>query len=183
MEQDRESKSAVSWESFDVCVSETFKNLIFDTDFTDVTLVCDDEKQIDAHKVILSNASEFFRRILVRNPHQKPLLYLKGMKYEDVRSIIEFTYLGQTELFHDRINRFIKTAAELEIKGVNVNIDMRGIDEKLFHKKHTEYSNNIFPEEVLMNLDQIGNEMEKPEKENLIKTVTNTTKIEFNLHE
>ena len=117
-----EASSTVSWNAFEDCVSSTFRNLIIDTDFTDVTLVCDDDKQIDAHKVILSSASNFFKRVLVRNPHRKPMLYLKGLRYDEVKSVIEFIYLGQTEVNAKKIRRFIAIALDLEIKGIDENM-------------------------------------------------------------
>jgi hypothetical protein len=49
-------------------ISDAFRWLLDDTDFFDVTLACDNE-QIQAHKVILSEFSPFFRNILRRNPH------------------------------------------------------------------------------------------------------------------
>ena len=57
--------------------SGAFRELREDKDFFDVTLACDDE-QLQAHKVILSACSPFFRTVLRRNRHEHPLLYLKG---------------------------------------------------------------------------------------------------------
>ena len=141
-------KSTLSWESFDSCVLDTFKNLISDQDFTDVTLVCENDKQVDAHKVILSSASAFFKRIFVRNPHQKPMLYLKGFKIEEVRSLLEFIYLGQTEVDEGCINRFISMSIDLEING---------IDENMFNNTEEEYKetsidDNISSEKIAMNI-------------------------------
>ena len=117
-----ESKSTVSWNAFDDSVSTIFRNLMLDTDFTDVTLVFEDDKQIDAHKVVLSSASTFFKRVFVRNPHPKPMLYLKGLRYEDVKSVLEFIYFGQTEICQEKISRFIGIALDLEITGIDENI-------------------------------------------------------------
>ena len=50
-----------------------------DTDFQDVTLVCDGDQQIKAHKVELASFSQFFKNILTKNPHQHPLIYIKGI--------------------------------------------------------------------------------------------------------
>ena len=71
----------ICWDKFKVSTSEAFKNLIKDTDFTDVTLACEDGKQIKAHKVILSACSPFFKDILIQNPHTHPLIYLKGINF------------------------------------------------------------------------------------------------------
>ena len=108
----------LAWKEFNSCTSSTFKDLYTDTDFTDVTLATDDDKQIKAHKVILSSCSSFFRRILLNNPHQHPLLYLKGVKFAQLKSIIQFIYLGQAEVNQDDIQNFMESAKDLEIKGL-----------------------------------------------------------------
>ena len=46
----------------------TFKDLLSDEDFTDVTLACDDDKQIKAHKAILSSSSAFFQEDIEEEP-------------------------------------------------------------------------------------------------------------------
>ena len=56
-----------------------------DKDFFDVTLACGDE-QIQAHKVILSASSPFFKSILCRNRHQHLLLYLNFMPASGVQN-------------------------------------------------------------------------------------------------
>ena len=49
----------LAWNEFDTYTTLAFKDLLFETDFADVTLVCDDDKQFSAHKVILSACSPF----------------------------------------------------------------------------------------------------------------------------
>ena len=77
-------KFCLKWNDFEANVSCAFRELREEEDFFDVTLACDDE-QIQAHKVIVSACSPFFRNVLRRNPHQHPLLYLKGVKYREVK--------------------------------------------------------------------------------------------------
>ena len=96
----------------------TFNVLHSDQEFTDVTLVCDEDKQMKAHKVILSSSSKLFRRILLRNPHKHPLIYLKGVSYDSLQFIIQFIYLGQIDLPSEHLPSFIETARELEVNGL-----------------------------------------------------------------
>jgi len=89
-------------------------------DFFDVTLACDDE-QIQAHKVILSACSPFFRNVLRRNPHQHPLLYLKGVKYTDLQSVLNFMYHGEVNVAQEELNSFLAVAEDLRVKGLTQN--------------------------------------------------------------
>ena len=106
------------WNEFDRSTSNAFRALFCDTDFADVTLVCEGDKQIKAHKVILSACSVFFKNILLKNPHQHPLIYLNGAKFAELQSIVRFVYSGQTEVAQEDLEHFFKTATELQIQGL-----------------------------------------------------------------
>ena len=47
----------LAWNQFETCAGSTFKSLLSDEDFTDVTLACQGDEQLSAHKVILSSGS------------------------------------------------------------------------------------------------------------------------------
>merc|ERR1719186_1381258 len=108
----------LSWNDFDSSASNSFRKLINDKHFTDVTLACEDNKQIKAHKVILSSSSPVFEKILLGNPHQHPLIYLKGVKYSGLQALIKFIYLGQTEVDRIELQDFMNVAEELEVEGL-----------------------------------------------------------------
>ena len=68
-------KLCLQWNDFKENAVDTFGSLREDKDFTDVTLACEDGKQVEAHKVILANSSPFFQNILRRNKHTHPMHY------------------------------------------------------------------------------------------------------------
>ena len=110
-------KFCLRWNDFESNISVAFRELRDDKDFFDVTLACDDE-QIQAHKVILSACSPFFRSVLRRNPHAHPLLYLKGVKYSDLQSVLNFMYHGEVNVAQEELNSFLAVAEELRVKGL-----------------------------------------------------------------
>ena len=61
----------LNWAEFDSYTSKTFRDLLSSQEYTDVTLVCDDDDVIRAHKVILSACSPFFSRILKKTDQTK----------------------------------------------------------------------------------------------------------------
>jgi len=113
-------KFCLRWNDFESNISVAFRELREDKDFFDVTLACDDE-QISAHKVILSACSPFFRNILRRNPHQHPLLYLKGVKFTDLQAVLNFMYNGEVNVAQEELNSFLAVAEELRVKGLTQN--------------------------------------------------------------
>jgi len=110
-------KFCLRWNDFENNISNAFRELRDDKDFFDVTLACDDD-QMQAHKVILSACSPFFRNILRRNHHQHPLLYLKGVKYSDLQSVLNFMYHGEVNIAQDELNSFLAVAEDLKVKGL-----------------------------------------------------------------
>ena len=109
----------LSWKEFDQCTSQSFKNHFNKEDFSDVTLACDDDKQIKSHKMILSACSPFFQKVLLNNPHQHPLIYLKGVKYDSLKLILRFMYLGETKVSEADLQSFLEAAEELKVLGLS----------------------------------------------------------------
>jgi len=113
-------KFCLRWNDFESNISVAFRELREEKDFFDVTLACDDS-QIQAHKVILSACSPFFRNVLRRNPHQHPLLYLKGVKYSELMSVLNFMYMGEVNVAQEELNSFLSVAEDLRVKGLTQN--------------------------------------------------------------
>jgi len=113
-------KFCLRWNDFEKNISSAFSELRDDQDFFDVTIACDDE-QLQAHKIILSACSPLFRNILRRNKHQHPLLYLKGVKYTDFQSVLNFMYHGEANIAQEQLNSFLAVAEDLKIKGLTQN--------------------------------------------------------------
>lgn len=110
-------KLSLSRSDFNKCSAETFNSLFEDKNFSDVTLACADQRQINAHKIILSSGSHFFKNILLQNPHPHPLIYLK-LGYSELLSIVEFIYLGQSDVEQSKIDQFLTTAKDLQVIGL-----------------------------------------------------------------
>ena len=69
-------KYSLKWNDFTVNVASTFRDLHSRHDFVDVTLACSDGSTLEAHKVILSSVSSYFRDILKVGKNEIPLFIL-----------------------------------------------------------------------------------------------------------
>ena len=110
-------KFCLRWNDFESNISEAFRELREEKDFFNVTLACDDD-QLQAHKVILSACSPFFRNIFRRNKHEHPLLYLKGVNYTNLVSVLNFMYHGEVNVAQEELNSFLAVAEDLKVKGL-----------------------------------------------------------------
>jgi len=160
-------KFCLRWNDFESNISTAFRELREDKDFFDVTLACDDD-QIEAHKVILSACSPFFKTILKRNRHQHPLLYLKGVKYTELTAILNFMYHGEVNVAQEELNSFLGVAEELKVKGLTAGVT------------NSKKNNSVKPKEISqMRNEDISPEPKKakmfPQAPIIAKTAANNT--------
>jgi len=94
------------------------KTLREDKEFADVTLACEDGQQVEAHKVILASSSPFFLNLLRRNRHPHPLIYMRGLKSEDLVAMLDFLYYGEANVYQENLDSFLAVAEELQLKGL-----------------------------------------------------------------
>ena len=112
---------SLKWNDFQTTVSNSFRLLKQEKDFFDVTLVTDDQKQIQSHKVVLSACSSFFKPILQNNIHSHPLIYLSGINSINLQFIIDYVYEGEVQLFQEQLDSFLEAAQKLQIAGLLSN--------------------------------------------------------------
>ena len=90
------------------------QEMLTSDEFTDVTLVTDDKKTIKAHRNILSACSPVFKNILqmeITNTH--PIIYLRGIQYLEIESILQLIYLGEAKFYEERTNEFLAVSKNL----------------------------------------------------------------------
>jgi len=137
-------KFCLKWNDFENNVSSAFNDIREEKDFFDVTLVCDNN-QVQAHKVIIAACSPFFKSILRRNPHQHPLLYLKGVLYDDMVSVLNFMYKGEVNIAQEQLNSFLAVAEDLQVKGLTQDGNNSQAKPKAENIKPSSSSNNYKP--------------------------------------
>ena len=74
--------------------------------------------QLGAHKLVLSTASPVFHDLLKNNPHPSPLVYMRGIRSEELQAIVDFVYCGQARVDRKDLAAFLALAAELQLKGL-----------------------------------------------------------------
>ena len=121
MMQRSDQKLCLQWNDFQQNLSSAFRDLREDKEFTDVTLACEDGQQVESHKVVLMSSSPFFRNLLQRNKHPHPLIYMRGVKSEDLVAMTDFLYLGEANVYQENLESFLAVAEELQLKGLHGN--------------------------------------------------------------
>lgn len=91
----------------------------------DVTLVCDDERTLKAHRIVLSAVSPVLKRLLNEDVSKSSVVFLKDFKYQEMDTLLDFLYLGSTQLDLARMNEFLNLAETLSITAIGKSL---GID-------------------------------------------------------
>merc|ERR1712129_22493 len=117
----QDEKLCLKWNDFQENAISAFGTLRDDKEFSDVTLACEDGQQMEVHKVVLAASSPFFQNILTKNKHPHPLIYMRGMKSEDLVAIMDFLYYGEAKVYQESVNTFMAIAEKLELKGLAGN--------------------------------------------------------------
>ena len=113
-------KFNLTWRDFENCTSNSFRGFMSRQEFVDVTLMCDDNNQIRAHKVLLSACSEFFKNILVKTSYQQhTVVYIDSVTHQELQNIISFMYFGETTITQEEFTNFMRAAQKLQIKGLS----------------------------------------------------------------
>jgi len=112
-------KYSLRWNDFSVNVASTFRDLHYGQDFVDVTLACADGSTLDAHKVILSSVSTYFRDILKNAPCKHPIIILKDTCREEASAMLEFAYTGEVNVGQELLPSLLHTAKCFRIKGLD----------------------------------------------------------------
>ena len=68
--------------------------------------------------MILASSSPFFQKLLERNKHPHPLVYMKGLNSENLLAMIDFLYCGEANVNQENLDSFLALAEELQLKGL-----------------------------------------------------------------
>ena len=161
-------KLCLQWNDFKENVTSVFAQLREDREFADVTLACEDGQQIEAHTVVLISSSPFFKNLLSKNKHPRPLIYMRGVEFQHLSALVDFLYLGEANVLQEDIDSFLAIATELKLKGfsgehqeVEKDVQPKRVKKEVKHEK-------ILSSPTIAMVNQIEDVDEPPLVENTI---------------
>ena len=104
-------------DDFESNLAQKFKNLRGQINFTDVTLVCDDENKMFVHKLVLIASSEYFYNILGTNEQIHSAICLDGINSEELNLVLDYIYSGEIKIELQNIDRFRILAERFKLHG------------------------------------------------------------------
>ncbi|XP_050590784.1 protein abrupt-like isoform X2 [Bombus affinis] len=108
---------SLKWNNFSNNLTSGFLSHLTENDLVDVTLAVEGQL-LQAHKLVLSVCSPYFKNIFKENPCQHPVIILKDMKYTEIESLLKFMYQGEININQEDLSTFLKVAQTLQIRGL-----------------------------------------------------------------
>lgn len=92
---------------------------------TDVTLAAEG-KSFQAHRMLLSACSPYFRQLFINNPCKHPTVFLKDVPERHMSLLLEYMYAGRIAVRHSELAEVLKTASSLKIRGLTTPPEPEG---------------------------------------------------------
>ena len=127
----------LTWDAYSDSLRHMLRDLYTSSDLTDMSIVTEDGKYFKVHKHILSFCSPVFKEILTISKEHSPIIYLRGVKQEEMEPILKFMYLGEASLKLEKTNEFLSVAASLQIKELPVNIEEKKVKDEINNETTT----------------------------------------------
>ena len=112
----------ISWDGFNDHIINAFNQLKNRTEFSDVTLACDDGRKFSAHKMVLRSSSSVLREILSDISLNGSLIFLRGINHKCLEALLDFLYQGEVDIPSSRqkILHVRRTMKMMEKKVINM---------------------------------------------------------------
>ena len=126
---------SLRWNDFHENTTATLTGLRFADEFTDITLACDDNRQIKAHRVIMAASSPVFHNILKQKNCLNPIVFLRGITTKHLIPIIDFIYQGEVKISEENLDEFLKIAKDFQLTGLESEAKSDDIFENVLDKQ------------------------------------------------
>ncbi|GLH09338.1 Broad-complex core protein isoforms 1/2/3/4/5 [Gryllus bimaculatus] len=108
---------SLRWNNFHRNMSSGFRTLLMEDSLVDVTLAADG-RFVQAHRLILSVCSPYFKKLFSTTPCSHPIVVMKDVHFKQLTDILSFMYQGEVNVHQEELADFLKTAELLQIRGL-----------------------------------------------------------------
>ena len=146
----------LSWDDFHSTVSKSFSSMRDEDYLADVTLITDDNKQVSAHKLVMSASSAYFKSIFKINKNLPSLfLCLEKVNAKNLSHLLDYMYNGEVQIEEENLEEFLTVARRFKLEG---------LCEKVIEKANNGKEDKSLNEEVIED-EETKSQQEEDENE------------------
>ena len=113
---------SLRWNNHPVNLVSGFSGLYNSETLVDVTLAAEG-RYLQAHRMLLSACSDYFQSLFSVNPSQHPIVILKDVNFEDLKTVVQFMYNGIVNVSSEKLPAVLKVRYLEPIVGIQYFID------------------------------------------------------------
>ena len=123
----------IIWHTFSTHIGNMLQQMFKTKEYSDVTLICEDSRKLNAHKVVLSASSPILKAKIdsLADEKQNLEIFLDGIHHSEMELILEFMYLGKVPIIKERSNRFLDAVKRLQLKDMKQSENILNDDDKV----------------------------------------------------
>ena len=84
---------------------------------------------------------------MLKNPHPSPLIYISGVSSRDLQAILNFMYLGETNVEQSHLESFMTSCNIIKVRGLTapdvkeeqLNVNNKEVDKENIPDKNSSY--------------------------------------------
>ena len=84
----------ITWNGFTRHVTKMLQHMLVSTEYSDVTIVCEDDVKLKAHKVVLGSCSPLLKAKIDEIRTREVEIDMKEINHTEMEMILKFMYLG-----------------------------------------------------------------------------------------
>ena len=162
---DLSDDQSICYSQFSNSISDTLQNLYDKKHFSDVTLISEDQKKVEAHKFILASCSNLFARILGNFTQPNSVIFLRGLKSGDMECLLRYCYFGEVKVSNYNVGKIMALIKEFEIWNDDstefISQEHEVMDNEALINEIVVKEENVRYEENMMGNKDIGHDNEK----------------------
>ncbi|KAK2728064.1 hypothetical protein QYM36_008518 [Artemia franciscana] len=107
----------LKWNRYSTVFQSSFSNLFASQELTDMTFVVEG-KLIKSHRIIMSAASGYFRKLLIDLKESNPVIVLNDVSYNTFKALIDFIYCGEIEVHQSFLEAIVDVGEKFRVQGL-----------------------------------------------------------------
>ncbi|XP_045036275.1 longitudinals lacking protein, isoforms A/B/D/L isoform X2 [Daphnia magna] len=107
----------LKWNNHHNTLISVLDSLLMKERLVDVTLAAEGQF-INVHRIVLFACSQYFEELLSQLPDKQAVIFLKDVKFADLKALVDYMYRGEVNVTQDRLEIFLQMADSLKIKGL-----------------------------------------------------------------